>query len=136
MPALTRAADAAEARAPERSTKRAKAWHDNERFLLCPATYKRHGLEQLRFPPTSGDLTPSENAWAQLRKDLAVRAQEDLSAGRQLSTAQFRQRVAQILKQYSEVQPGETHSYLTKLVLGMPRRLAMCRRNKYGRSGR
>ena len=38
VPALKRAVDIAEARAPERTAKRAKVWHDNEKFLFCPDT--------------------------------------------------------------------------------------------------
>ena len=53
VPGLKRAADTAEARAPERRTKRAKVWHDNEKFLLCPTAYKQHGLSQVRFPQTA-----------------------------------------------------------------------------------
>ena len=35
---------------------RAKVWHDNEKFLLCPDVYRKAGLEQIRFPPNSGDF--------------------------------------------------------------------------------
>ena len=55
---------------------RAKVWHDNERFLLCPGVCRREGLEQTRFPPNSGDLNRIETVWARLRKDLAAREQE------------------------------------------------------------
>ena len=126
----------AEARAPQQRTKKATVWHDNERFLLCPATYQKHGLVQVRFPSNSGDLNPIETVWARLRKDLAVREQEDLAAGRTISVAQFRQRAAQILNSYGSAGPGESHSYLRKLVRGMPRRLAGCKANKYGRCGK
>lgn len=88
VPQLKRAVDVAETRASERSTQRAKVWYDNEKFLLCPETYTKHGLEQVRFPPNSGDLNPIETVWAELRKDLAAREQEDLSAGRVLTLAQ------------------------------------------------
>ena len=47
VPAVKRAVDIAEARAPERTAKRAKVWHDNEKFLLCPDTYRRSGLVQV-----------------------------------------------------------------------------------------
>ena len=136
MPQLKRAVDAAEARASERHTKKAKIWHDNEKFLLCPGTYKAHGLVQVRFPPNSGDLNPIETVWAQLRKDLAEREQEDLSAGRVLTLAQFKQRSAQILKSYSVPKGGQELSYLSKLVRGMPGRLAKCKGKKYGRCGK
>ena len=32
--------------------------------------------------------------------------------------------------------PGQQHSYLQKLVRGMPKRLARCKKNKYGRCGK
>jgi hypothetical protein len=133
VPALKRAVDTAEAREPERNTKRAKVWHDNEKFLLCPAVYKKHGLHQVRFPPNSGDLNPIETVWAQLRKDLAVREQEDLSANKVITLAQFKQRVAQISNGYSVPKEGQTLSFLTNLVRGMPGRLAKSKANKYDR---
>ena len=136
VPDLKRAVNTAEARASQQRTKKAKVWHDNERFLLCPATYQKHGLVQVRFPPNSGDLNPIETVWARLRKDLAVREQEDLAAGRTITVAQFRQRAAQILNSYGCAGPGESHSYLRKLVRGMPRRLEGCKANKYGRCGK
>ena len=104
--------------------------------MLCPATYRKHGLVQVRFPPNSGDLNHIETVWARLRKDLAVREREDLTAGRTISVPQFWQRAAQILNSYGCAGPGESHSYLRKLVRGMPRRLAMCKANKYGRCGK
>ena len=58
VPALNRAVDTAESRAQERNTKRAKVWHDNEKFLLCPATYRTNGLELVRFPPEQRRLEP------------------------------------------------------------------------------
>ena len=136
VPALKRAVDTAESRAQERNTKRAKVWHDNEKFLLCPATYRTNGLELVRFPPNSGDLNPIETVWAELRKALAVREQEDLDAGRVLSVPQFKQRVAQILNVWSVPKTGDTHSFLQKLVRGMPKRLAKCQQNRYGRCGK
>ena len=136
VPALKRAVGAAEARAAERHTQRAKVWHDNEKFLLCPDTYHSNGLVRCRFPPNSGDLNPIETVWARLRKDLAVREQEDLADGRTISVAQFKKRAAQILNGYGVVAPGETYSYLQKLVRGMPKRLAKCKANKYGRCGK
>ena len=60
MPVLKRAVDVAEARAPERTVKRAKVWHDNEKFLLCPDSFQRSELVQVRFLLNSGDLNPIE----------------------------------------------------------------------------
>ena len=57
---------------------------------------------------------------------------QDLQAGKVLSVAQFRQRAAQILTYYGEVRGQENHSYLQKLVRGMPKRLAACKANAYG----
>ena len=74
--------------------------------------------------------------WAALRKDLAAREQEDLSAGRVLTLAQFKQRAAQILNGYSVPQEGQELSFLSKLVRGMPKRLARCKGKKYGRCGK
>ena len=136
VPKLKRAVDTAEARAAERRTVRAKVWHDNEKFLLCPATYRRAGLTQVRFPPNSGDLNPIETVWAKLREDLALREQEDLTAGRVLTVARFRQRVATLLHSYGLCTQGERHSFLQKLVRGMPKRLAQCRKNHHGRCGK
>ena len=136
VPALKRAISSAESVCPERRTVKAKVWHDNERFLLVPEEYKKLGMQLVNFPPNSGDLNPIENVWAALRKELAVREQDDLGHGRALSTAQFRARVAQILKSFSEVREGKTHSFLQKLVRGMPKRLAKCAQHKYGRCGK
>ena len=136
VPALERAVDAAESRAPERATTRAKVWHDNEKFLLCPSTYTANGLTQVRFPPNSGDLNPIETVWARLRQDLAAREQEDLSQHRVLTKTQFKQRVAQLLSGYGEPAHGQELSYLSKLVRGMPKPLAKCRARKYGRCGK
>ena len=57
-------------------------------------------------------------------------------AGKVLSVAQFRQRAAQILTSYGEVRGQENHSYLQKLVRGMPKRLAACKANAYGPCGK
>ena len=111
-------------------------WHDNERFLLCPETYKANGLTLVRFPPCSGDLNPIETVWAWLRKDLAIREQGDLSAGRYLTPRQYRLRCAQILQSYAVPKAGDSHSRLQKLVRGMPRRLQSCKANRYGRCGK
>ena len=136
VPALKRAVDVAEARAPERTAKSAKVWHDNEKFLLCPNTYRRSGLAQVRFPPNSGDLNPIEIVWAWLRRDLARREQEDLAAGHIMTVAMFRKRVAQLLNSYGAREGGESLSSLQKLVRGMPKWLENCRKNKFGRCGK
>jgi transposase len=136
VPALKRAVDAAEAIKPERVTKRAKVWQDNESFLKCPVTYRRHDLDLTLFPPNSGDLNPIETVWARLRHHLAQREQEDLSAGRVLTVAQFRQRASQILQGYSVAGPGQARSFLEKLVRGMPGRLKKCKDNRHGRCGK
>jgi hypothetical protein len=136
VPALKRAVDAAEAQAPERNTKRAKVWHDNEKFLLCPDAYRRCNLAQVRFPPNSGDLNPIETVWAWLRRDLAEREQEDLAAGRLLTAAMFKKRAAQLLNSYGVPAQGQAYSSLSKLVRGMPARLSKCRKNKFGRCGK
>ena len=115
---------------------RPKVWHDNERFLLCPDVYKEHGLTMHRFPPNSGDLNPIETVWAWLRKALAKREFEDLRARRVLSEQMFRQRCAQILNSYALCKPGQMYSPLQKLIRGMPKRLAMCKSNNYGRCGK
>lgn len=113
-----------------------KVWHDNEKFLLNPAAYRRNGLQMVRFPPNSGDLNPIETVWAKLRADLAVREQADLGAGRALTKHQFRARVAHLLQTYSIPQPGQQWSYLQKLIRGMPKRLSRCRSNSFGRCGK
>ena len=113
-----------------------KIWHDNEGFLNNPATYRKMDLQMTRFPTNSGDLNPIENVWAKLRKDLAKMEFEDLQNGRVLTPHQFRLRASQLLTSYGRVQPGERLSFLQKLVVGMPRRLALCKLNKYGRCGK
>lgn len=114
-----------------------KVWHDNERFLLQEDVYAEHGLELVRFPPSSGDLNPIETVWAWLRKSLAEREQKDLKAGNDaLTVAQFRARAAQILHSYSLPAAGETRSRLEKLVRGMPKRLQKLKKNKFGKCGK
>ena len=81
-------------------------------------------------------MNPIETVWAELRKDLAAREQEDLSAGRVLTLAQFKQRAAHILNSYSVPKEGQKLSYLAKLVRGMPKRLAKCKAKMYGRCGK
>ena len=136
VPGLKRAVDAAEAAGAERKTKKAKVWQDNERFLKLPREYRSAGLELVNFPPNSSDLNPIENVWAQLRKDLAVREQDDLQKRKIITVPQFRQRATQILNSYGEAAPGQAYSYLQKLVRGMPKRLAKCKANDYGRCGK
>ena len=133
IPALKRAVDHADE--PRRNVS-AKVWHDNEKFLIQPAAYKEQGLQSVRFPPNSGDLSPVETVWAWLRRDLARREQEDFIAGRTISVGQFRQRAAQILKSYGEVKPGHEYSRLAKLVRGMPKRMRKCKLRRYGRCGK
>ena len=122
-------------------------------------------MVSINFPPNSGDLSPIETVWAQLRKDLAVREWkpyfihsttlvffrhtikqfssvfrtlrfEDLKNNRVISVTCFKQRVSQLLNSYSLVGPGEKYSYLEKLVRGLPRRLAKCKKNKVARRDR
>ena len=133
VPALKRAVDAAGEDLPN---KRAMVWHDGEKFLQQPDLYRKNGLTLVRFPPNSGDLNPIETVWAWLRRDLALREQEDFSAGRVITKVQFRQRAAQILKSYEEMEPGQQWSRLQKLVRGMPKRLARCKARRYGRGGK
>ena len=133
LPALKRAASQAN-NCPGR--KRLKMWFDNEGFLKIDAKYRKHGLTAIRFPPNSGDFNPIETVWAQLRKDLAVREFEDLKHDKIITTQQFKQRVVQILHSYSLKGPGEEHSYLERVVRGMPARLLRCKKNKYGPCGK
>ena len=88
-----------------------------------------------RFAPSSGDLSPIETLWADLRKQLAKREQDDLAAGVVLNTVQFRQRVSQILQSFSEPKGGK-FNFFQKLLRGMPKRLAKCEANKYGPCGK
>ena len=111
-------------------------WHDNEKFLKQADVYQQSGLKMVNFPPNSGDLNPIENVWSELRKELALREFEDIAANRTLTVQQFRQRVAQILNSFQVPKPGQTESYLQKLISGMPRRLAKCRDNGYGNCGK
>ena len=111
-------------------------WHDNERFLLCPDTYRQHGMSLHRFPPNSGDLNPVETVWAWLRRDVAKREQADLQAKRVLTPQQFKQRCAQILNTYAVPKEGQQRSRLEKLIRGMPARMRKCKANRYGRCGK
>ena len=136
LPEVKDAASEAGSGGAARGLKRPWVWHDSERFLICPEAYKREGMHLVRFPPHSGDLNPIETVWAHLCKDLATREQADLDNGEALTTAQFRARAAQILQSYSVPATGQQHSYLQKLVQGMPARLKRCKDNKYGRCGK
>ena len=136
VPSFKRAVDNADAEGYERNTKCAKVWQDNERFLLQPEVYKKSGLMLERFPPNSGDLNPIETVWVALRKELAVREQEDLANGVSLTVSQFKNRCAQILRSFSVPKEGCEFNYLQKLVRGMAERLARCRKNKFGRCGK
>ena len=98
--------------------------------------YRKNGLAQVRLPPHSGDLNPIETVWAKLRRDPAIREFEDLQSDKLISTQQFKQRVAQLLTFYGSVRPGKAHSYLEKLLRGMPKRLRKCKDNKYGPCGK
>ncbi len=71
-----------------------------------------------------------------MRRDLAVREQEDLTAKRTLTATKFKRRVAQLLNSYGVPRDGESLSSLQKLVRGMPKRLAMCQKNRFGRCGK
>ena len=133
LPALKRAA---EVDAGYQRTVRAKVWQDNERFLCQPEAYKANGLQLIRFPPNSGDLNPIETVWAWLRRDLAKREQADFAANRQITTHQFKQRVAQLLQGYGVKKPIESYSRLEKLIRGMPKRLRKCKERRFGRCGK
>lgn len=133
VPALRRAVDLA-GEPPRRV--QAKVWQDNERFLMQPQAYRKAGLVLVNFPPNSGDLNPIETVWAQLRKDLAKRGQDDFGAGRTLTMGNFRQRAAQLLKSYGKVLANQKYSFLRELVRGMPRRLRRSREQGYGRCGK
>ena len=132
VPALGRAAMLPQSA----SQRRANVWHDNETFLNQPDVYKKHGMISVKFPPNSGDLNPIETVWARLRRDLAVQEMEDLQAGRSLSTCQYKRRASLHLTSYGVPQVGESISYLSRLLRGMPRRLAKCKANRYGPCGK
>ena len=135
IPAVKRAIDKA---SETRATIKAKVWHDNERFLLQPSVYKANGMQMVRFPTNSGDLNPIENVWAQLRRDLALMEQKDMQQRprRFLTEAAFKARVSSLLSSYERPKPGQKYSFLQKLVRGMPKRLAKCRTNTFGRCGK
>ena len=116
--------------------KRPIVWQDNETFLQAPVAYNRVGLRIMNFPQNSGDLNPIETVWARLRRDLSVLEFQDLKAGIVLLVAQYRQRAARILNSYGRKLFGQKHSYLQKLVMGMPARLRRCKANRYGPCGK
>ena len=101
-----------------------------------PKLYKKAGLTSVCFPPNSGDLSPIETAWAELRKDLAAREFEDLKVNKVISVMSFKQRASQLLTSYSTPGPGEKYCYLERLARGMPKRLAKCKANGYGPCGK
>ena len=111
-------------------------WHDNEGFLKQPKVYTTHKLTMKCFPPNSGDLNPIENVWAWLRHDLSKREMADCAQGRVLTSAQFRQRASQILQSFAVAPPSGGKSRLEKLIDGMPKRMARCKANKYGKCGK
>ena len=108
-------------------------WHDNEKFLKQPQVYASHGLTMKCFPPNSGDLNPIETVWVWLRAELARREMSDLDTGKTISVQQFRQRASQILQSFEVPRPGERVSRLERLIAGMPKRLAQCKANRYGK---
>ena len=108
-------------------------WHDNEKFLKQPQVYASHGLTMKCFPPNSGDLNPIETVWAWLRTELARREMSDQDTGKTISAQQFRQRASQILQSFEAPRPGERLSRLERLIAGMPKRLAQCKANRYGK---
>ena len=71
-----------------------------------------------------------------MRRELAFREQSDLDQDLMLTLSQFKQRVAQILNVFSVAGEGEPCNFLQKLVRGMPKRLAKCKRQRYGRCGK
>ena len=58
---------------------------------------------------------------------MATREMEGLKNDRVTTMAQFKRRAAQILNSFSVPAPGQKYSYLTKLVRGIPNRLAKCK---------
>ena len=68
--------------------------------------------------------------------DLNEREVDDLQAGRFITATQYRQRAGQILNSYAIPAQGQGHSFLQKLVRGMPSRLARCRAICFGLCGK
>ena len=108
-------------------------WHDNEQCMKQPSVYAQHGLTMKCFPPNSGDLNPIEMVWAWLRKELAKKEMVDLDEDRSLTAAEFRRRASHILRSFEVRQRRGGLSRLGKLIEGMPKRMADCRANRYGR---
>ena len=113
------------------------------RLLSFCAVEHASGLQKVMFPsfwaleaPVFLHSRTCQTVWAQLRKDLAKREQDDFAAGRTLTMANFRQRAAQLLKSYGEVRQNHKYSFLRKLVRGMPLRLRRSRELRYGRCGK
>ena len=101
-----------------------------QRNLFEPA-YKKHGMTLVKFPSNSGDSNPIETVWARIRRYLVLQEMADLQAGRFVSTCQYRRRASLILTSYGVPQAGESISYLSRFLRGMPRRLAKCKANRY-----
>ena len=120
----------------KRAASHRNIWHDNESFLKQPKVYSEHNLCMKCFPPNSGDLNPIENVWAWLRHDLARQEMTDCAQSRYLSAAQFRQRASRILTSFSARAPAGGKSRLEQLIDGMPKRLAKCKSNNYGKCGK
>ena len=57
----------------------------------------------------------------------------DLDTGKTISVQQFRQRASQILQSFEAPRPGERAPRLERLIAGMPKRLAQCKANRYGK---
>lgn len=135
MPRLKKAIDKHD---EPRGTIKAKVWHDNEKFLLAPAAYRKHGMQMVNFPTNSGDLNPIETVWARLRLDLAKLEQKDFAKKPRvfLSVAQFKVRATTLLASYAKELPGQKYSFLQKLVRGMPKRLIKMKKNQFGRCGK
>ena len=75
---------------------------------------------------------------AHRQRDLAKLVQEDFSQKprRLLTESQFKARVAYLLNACSQMKDGQDYSSVEKLVRGMPKRLAKCKNNLYGRCGK
>ena len=101
-------------------------------FFQVAKSRKLSPTQDLSFPARSA----RSFALGRVGAEKYAREQEDLSQHRVLTKTQFKQRVAQLLSGYGEPAHGQELSYLSKLVRGMPKRLAKCRARKYGRCGK
>ena len=101
-----------------------RAWR-HKRFCTC-----RYIIQELKLPCSSRTLARILNANGYFWKAVSKRMR--LSQ----TISQFKQRVAQILNGFSVAKEGEPCSFLQKLVRGMPKRLAKCKRQRYGRCGK